>query len=554
MDEGALDVIVPSTEHRLHTNASPTKRFELFWANFGSRTHTTIRMDEPSSSGPMEFDPPNTTSLFATTSLVPGANSTTSPNIAPLPASSVPPPTECDDEDEWVYEYSNTETEYPDKLQTYYLTVDFSIPEFSQRPRRVPVSSRGGHQMKNWLNTGSRKVPEMTHHRIDSDDDEDNADDVHLPEPEDEEDEEAAGQQIPGQQGKSPQPGIPNSGKKPEEEEPPKGPQEDLQADDEEIQILDLHSEHPIFHYRNRVFEGSWARVLGTELLFTEQTSPYDKRRLPSLRTLPGDVDLLAASWSRIVATEKKLVPKQSAEAQQPEHDRFHEIKRAQGIRIPIWSDKTGERAGQTRFLEDLMAVKVKKGEKDRVTVYAQGPVDDERKMGTTRRRRAPWRGGRPRTRGLGWDAGLSGDERKRRRPLPDSRPGDAAVGRGSKRARGSERGRSRGLGWIAAMRGGPAEATLEEGFEDVSTPTPEKWADLEESGVVEAEYDGHMEEDTARNYSRHRRAFGRDEDVEDIDDEDDDNDDDDDDDDDEDDYEDEESYEDDVEMTGMGR
>ncbi|KAL2757930.1 hypothetical protein ACRALDRAFT_1079969 [Sodiomyces alcalophilus JCM 7366] len=426
--------------------------------------------------------------------------------------------------------------QHADELQTYYLTVDFSIPEFSQRPRRIPVSSRGGHQFKNWLGTGSRGVPEMTHHRIGSDDDDDNTDDVPLPEPEDEEeDEEAAGQQTSNREGKLPQTDTVSPGK--ETEEPPNGPQEDILADGDEVQILDLHSEHPIFHYRNRIFEGSWARVLGTELLFAEQPSPHDSRSLPSIRTLPGDVDMLAASWSRIVTTEKKLIPKQSPESQ-PEDDRFQEIKRAQGIRIPIWSDKTGERASQTRFLEDLMAVKVKKGEKDRVTVYAQGPVEDERKMGTTRRRRTPWGGGRPRTRGLGWDTGLSSDEGKRRRPLPDP----PAVGGGIKRARASERGRSRGQGWTAAASGSRAGSLLGEGSEDVSTPTPDKWADLEE-WEGQGEDDGQVEGDTRQNYPRHHQAFDRD-DGEDGEDEDDD----------EEDYEDEEDYGDDVEMTDIVR
>ncbi|KAF3357840.1 hypothetical protein VdG1_05505 [Verticillium dahliae VDG1] len=102
----------------------------------------------------------------------------------------------------------------------------------------------------------------MTHHRLDSDE-EDKDDDLPEPEDDDEEDEELEDEQ--GQGGTSRQHpeaaghdgdgGGGGTGKDafPESEEPAV----------DEIQILDLHTEHPLFGYRNRIFKGSWSRADG---------------------------------------------------------------------------------------------------------------------------------------------------------------------------------------------------------------------------------------------------------------------------------------------------
>ncbi|KAK0629428.1 TFIIIC subunit-domain-containing protein [Bombardia bombarda] len=78
----------------------------------------------------------------------------------------------------------------------------------------------------------------------------------------------------------------------------------------EEIQILDLHSKEPIVSYRNHVFRGSWAENIGTEMIFTPHD---DEAHLPALRHLSQNIDLLAASASRINFKEITLVPKEEA-------------------------------------------------------------------------------------------------------------------------------------------------------------------------------------------------------------------------------------------------
>lgn len=200
----------------------------------------------------------------------------------------------------------------------------------------------------------------------------------------------------------------------------------DVAAD---IQILDLHSDKPMFAYKGKVFEGQWARNLGTEVLFAEHDA---EDPLPSLRHLPGGVDMLAASWARINTTEKRLQPRHEAAAKD---DPLEEIRRQHGIHIPITADKTGERKRQTRFLENLMALKKKRGETDEVTVYAHAA---------------------PRAA----NDGTSG-RRKKRKPLPDGRP--------SKR-----RGRGRGGADAAAAAGAGAGAGTA-----LSTPTPASWTEL---------------------------------------------------------------------------
>lgn len=149
-----------------------------------------------------------------------------------------------------------------------------------------------------------------------------------------------------------------------------------------DIEILDLHTEHPIISYRGKVFEGSWAEVLGTEMIFAE---PDASTPLPALRRLPGDVDLLAASSARILTTEKVLtIPE--------ELDRLRAAREAYGVRLPVLGKhRIDERKRQVRFLENLMALKMKRGEGDQVTVVARPAADknfqDDRDPSFVRRR-----------------------------------------------------------------------------------------------------------------------------------------------------------------------
>ncbi|KAK2681154.1 Transcription factor TFIIIC, triple barrel domain [Fusarium oxysporum f. sp. vasinfectum] len=130
-------------------------------------------------------------------------------------------------------------------------------------------------------------------------------------------------------------------------------------GENENIQILELHSEKPVISYKGRTFEGSWAEVIGTEAIFATRDSD---RPLPALRHLDGNIDFLGACASRIATKETVVKPKIIRE------DPLAAIREEWNIRIPVGKDRSGERAEQTRFLENLMAIKKRNKEKDQVT------------------------------------------------------------------------------------------------------------------------------------------------------------------------------------------
>ncbi|KHN96633.1 Transcription factor TFIIIC, tau55-related protein [Metarhizium album ARSEF 1941] len=288
-----------------------------------------------------------------------------------------------DDQEEWEYEYSATETE------TFYLTVELSYPEFRERSARVHQHSRGGYY-KNWaektpFHDTHTQPPQETNPATG-----DNSDNDDVTAEQDYEDDGTpldpallalsegkaeATARPPLNTQKPKEAGTPRTEDQLEQEEP-------LQIED--MQILDLHTPNPLFSYRGRLFQGHWAEVIGTEVILTSTSSP-NLATLPSLRTLPGDISLLAASSSRIMTSEKIPRPKI------PSVDTLAPIKEECKIRIPIGKDRTGERAEQANFLENLIALKIKRGDKDEVTVHAtdgQGKDWDDRKTVDYRPRR----------------------------------------------------------------------------------------------------------------------------------------------------------------------
>lgn len=218
----------------------------------------------------------------------------------------------------------------------------------------------------------------------------------------------------------------------------------------EDIQVLDLHSNKPMFSYRGRIFEGSWAENVGTEMILVEHE---EDATLPVLRHLEGDVDLLAASASRILTKEKILQPKVQ------EEDTLAPIIKDWNINIPKGAYKMSERARQGEFLERLMALKLKKGEKDQVTVYARkNDLDDE--AGTPRRRR-----------------------RKKNQDITgegETQPKKRRRGRG-----GRPSNRAKALGVIDRLDEEP-----------LSVPTPRSWAELDASGSGERHSHAAMDQD----------------------------------------------------------
>ncbi|KAJ4267761.1 hypothetical protein NW762_003876 [Fusarium torreyae] len=365
---------------------------------------------------------------------------------------------ELDDQEEWEYEYSTTETE------TYYLTLDLSYPEFKDRQSRAPHHSRGGYY-KNWLdhNPSLRGI----HAGDDNDDENDNEP---LPEPEADDDGPEIDPALSNDKGK----GV-NRGDTVDDARDDGNKAHD---ENEDIQILELHSRNPIISYKGRVFEGSWAEIIGTEAIFAPRDTEHP---LPALRHLEGNVDFLGACASRISTSESIVKPKIIRE------DPLAAIREEWNIRIPVGKDRSGERAQQTRFLENLMALKKRKGETDQVTVWAK---DGEGK--DFKDNRDPDYKPRRRRRLLNEDGEEVIPKREQRR---------ASGRRGGRPRLRAGRGRGRGsagdsIAPVPSTTRG-LESPAHEGT--LSTPTPSRWNDFygREDEDMEQDEDNDIPSDT---------------------------------------------------------
>ncbi|RDA93613.1 hypothetical protein CP533_6175 [Ophiocordyceps camponoti-saundersi (nom. inval.)] len=295
-----------------------------------------------------------------------------------------------DDQEEWEYEYSNTDTE------TFYLTIELSYPEFKGRSTLALPHNRGGYY-KDRTDPGAA-ASEAQGGGAPSEDEEngrdkdDNGDDEGVNPGNDATKKNvstAGGEEVGDDDDMDEDENAPlvdpalgilataTARKQKKNKEPQRrggSGREKAVADDdgggddeddneaEDIQILDLHSARPLISYRGRVFEGRWAEVLGTEAILTWRDK---KDPLPALRNLADGIDMLAASSSRIMTTEKIVHPKE------PEADALAAIRDDWNIRIPAGKHRTQEKMQQVRFLENMMALKKKKGQTDEVTVYA---------------------------------------------------------------------------------------------------------------------------------------------------------------------------------------
>lgn len=259
--------------------------------------------------------------------------------------------------------------------QTFYLTLDLSVPDFLERNERdVVPHTRGGYKI--WYNslygpggTGT-KAPK------------DRAEDVEGGGENDDED--------------SVLRRIDRTASQPSSQQISKTATQPESLGD--IQILELHSDSPIAMYRGKYFVGSWAETIGTELIFTgrQENSSIDSgdnhqntstgadcsAPLPALRHLPEDIDLLAASSSRL---EFRPVVAQPQPGFDPSATQRHEVPSREeryakegAVYIPIHADTHGQRRPQADFLEDLTALKRKRGEMDLPTTVLDGLVVEE--------------------------------------------------------------------------------------------------------------------------------------------------------------------------------
>jgi hypothetical protein len=316
-------------------------------------------------------------------------------------------------------------------------------------------------------------------------------------------DEEGHQLQEPAQSGTKERPGATNLQDPPMEQRP------------ERLEILDLHTENPIVTYKAHTFSCSWAENIGTELLFT---SHDPAKPLPVLRSLPENVDLLAASSARLISKCVKLVPKHQPRLE-PDMDYAEDSNRNPGLRspkpggitIPIGRGASDSRRDQGRFLERMMEIKRRKGEGDAVTVTAQRRLYPAGWRTLVKEKRAEERAGlRLLIRKGGEDAKNAAkrleqmDKEERaiaqevkqkkenvriRKSKPGRKPKEVDGQGGAKGAKGISFGRRPRGGRskfklfqdaAADNTATPGERHHEDGI--VSTPTPQRWNELDGS------------------------------------------------------------------------
>ncbi len=150
--------------------------------------------------------------------------------------------------------------------------------------------------------------------------------------------------------------------------------QEDDESESNRIQIMELHSERPMVMFKERYYDCQWASNIGTEMLFIKH-DPDDKNPLPILRTLEGNVDLLAASSQRIMATEVTVEEKREKNSKNKRKTNKKKSRRLRlkDLAIDVGPGADQERRETAKFLEELIYAKLERGELDAITVDAQG-------------------------------------------------------------------------------------------------------------------------------------------------------------------------------------
>lgn len=143
--------------------------------------------------------------------------------------------------------------------------------------------------------------------------------------------------------------------------------EEESNVEAAKVQIMGLHTKNPVVSYKGQAYSCQWASNIGTELLFTEHNLDS---QLPVLRNLPGNVDLLAASSTRIISNSVLLEPKPQTKSKSQKGNNMN--AKDLTIKIPVRHKASEKQKDQARFLQRLMDIKEAKGEEDEVTIYTQ--------------------------------------------------------------------------------------------------------------------------------------------------------------------------------------
>lgn len=266
-----------------------------------------------------------------------------------------------DNDDEWEYEYSTTETE------TYYVTLDLSVRDFIDKiPEDSAVHSTRASYRTTWRSTITKNSNQEgdeqalakarsseTNGEGDGDDDDDEDED---------ESRDLLSEAVRRKRLEAPVKTATTVHNK----EGQKGSEPIL----DKLQVMDLHSPNPLLSYRGMVFRGSWAENIGTEMIFM----PHEQdAKLPILRQVPGDIDLVAASSARINFKQVQLEIKGGEPQKMSDWEWAEAADRRYrengGLYVHVGSDKHGYRRPQANFLEDFEALKRKRGEMEGVTI-----------------------------------------------------------------------------------------------------------------------------------------------------------------------------------------
>ena len=252
----------------------------------------------------------------------------------------------------------------------------------------------------------------------------------------------------------------------------PEEPEEDTSssANNDRIQILDLHTGNPLVSYQNQLYSCEWTSTLGTDVLLTSPTPEFPH---PILREQPN-VSVLATSSIKLMGRPAQISSRHTAEevsttapeSSGPNTATPEETATAAlPIKIPLGLTPTRARQKQANFLERLIAIKAKKGEKDSVTVYAQ-----KVNQGTG------WRSQRR--------AIEEGDETSTAQQQNQSGKGKGTIGRprGSRRTKGPRTAKG-GL-----FRDYRPQLWDKPGADIRARSTPESWDQLEGNGAASDE------------------------------------------------------------------
>lgn len=147
------------------------------------------------------------------------------------------------------------------------------------------------------------------------------------------------------------------------------------------VQILGFHTVNPIISYQNQIYSCEWTSTLGTDVLLS---TPDPKFQHPVLRENPG-VSVIAATRIKLFGRPIQLTSRSGTNGEEPDSQEQTPAPEAMTqtcstlvsdqparVTIPVGKTPTLARHNQANFLERLIAIKVAKGETDKVTVHTQ--------------------------------------------------------------------------------------------------------------------------------------------------------------------------------------